>query len=784
VSLLTAQVAQAQDNTPSDESSGGHEIIVTAQFRAQNLQDTPVAITAVNAEMLEARNQTNIKDIATQAPNVSIDQTPAGYGASAQVTIRGVGQTDSSLALEPGVGIYIDDVYYSTVFGNVFDLLDLDRVEILRGPQGTLAGKNSIGGAIKLFNKKPGPQTDGFIEATYGSYNLAKITGASSFTILPDQLYARVSGSFSHRDGYVTQYDYACLNPGKTTLPLLSTTASGCVLGHEGGGNDVSLRGALRWVPSDSLEININGDYSNFDDEPTPNTLVLAETRPSNSPQFGANYHDFQSPDPYTTYATYADGSFVPPRKVALKAWGVSGTVDLKLSDTISLKSITAYRDHSGELAQDTDASPLPMGLSYNPISIKQFTQEVRLNANIADAIDLTVGGFYFDGKGRNWGRSVQLPLDFQLNDLQSSTSYSGFAHATWAVTDRLNLTGGLRYSNEEKHFQFGRVNPLTQAPPCSYGVCDVNGVSGVAKTKRVDYRAVVDYRWSDQLMTYAQFSTGFKGGGINPRPYYQNQVAPFGPESINAYEIGFKADFLDRTLRFNVAAFYNDYKDIQIRTQGRFFNVNLPIQNNSLLPLYNPFEDAFNDNTGLPYATPVTGTSPSGVTQNAGKAKVKGIEAELSYEPGSGLMINAAVSYLDFQFVDLDPTSQAYVSGIRDTYITAYTPKWKASIGVQYELEIGSAGTITPRVDYSYQSEMWSNAINSNFNHLAPRNMVNARLTYEAPDKDWQVALEVSNLTNERYYQSLFDFYNAQGTVTGVPVRPREWAVSVKRRF
>ena len=200
---------QPQTNNATDESV----IIVTAQLRQQNIQDTPLAITAVTGDMLEQRSQTNITDIAAQMPNLLLQKNPAGSGNSVRVYIRGVGQADQSPSVEPGVGTYIDDIYYGTVLGSAFDLTDLDRIEVLRGPQGTLAGFNTLGGAIKLYSRKPTGDGGGYLEVSLGSLNRRDVKASADFAVVPDMLFARINGVTRNRDGYVTNYDYACLNP-------------------------------------------------------------------------------------------------------------------------------------------------------------------------------------------------------------------------------------------------------------------------------------------------------------------------------------------------------------------------------------------------------------------------------------------------------------------------------------------------------------------------------------------------------------------------------------------
>ena len=254
ISLAAASPAYAQDEgtaqddtaTAQDTSSGQggeQEIFVTAQFREQRLQDTPLAITAIPGELLEARSQDSFVEIANQAPNVVLRQQGASFGPSIGASIRGIGQFDFSPAYEPGVGIYIDDVYYSALTGANFDLLDLERVEILRGPQGTLQGRNSVGGAIRLITRRPDADGGGFVEAAYGSRQLFAFRGGATFTIT-DGLYARIAGTVRQQEGFVDRIDYGCANPG-SGIP--STRGAGdCVISQFGGVGYAAVRGAIR----------------------------------------------------------------------------------------------------------------------------------------------------------------------------------------------------------------------------------------------------------------------------------------------------------------------------------------------------------------------------------------------------------------------------------------------------------------------------------------------------------------------------------------------------------
>ncbi|MFO7326128.1 MAG: TonB-dependent receptor plug domain-containing protein, partial [Pseudomonadota bacterium] len=270
--MLCAGIATVA--TAAEELDELEEVVVTAQFREQNVQDTPLAITAVSAEMLENRNQTNITEITAQAPSVMLKPQSAMYGPAIAAYIRGIGAGDFNPALEPGVGIYIDDVYFATLTGGIMDLLDLDRVEVLRGPQGTLAGRNSIGGAVKLYSKKPTAENSGSFHVTYGSRDRLDLRGTANFA-LTDNLFVRISGVDKKQDGYVKRLDYGCVYPNNPFgIPAQRPTTAGCVLGKDSNVNYSAARAAIRWLASDRAEINLSADYVNDRRNPTGVVLV------------------------------------------------------------------------------------------------------------------------------------------------------------------------------------------------------------------------------------------------------------------------------------------------------------------------------------------------------------------------------------------------------------------------------------------------------------------------------------------------------------------------------
>jgi len=760
LSLAWTGQAAAQD---SPDSATVGEVVVTAQFREQNIQQTPIAITAVNAAMLEQRSQTSVEQVANQAPNVTLKPQGTAFGPSLAASIRGVGQYDFNPALEPGVGLYVDDVYYPTLTGSILDLLDLDRLEILRGPQGTLAGKNSIGGAVKLYSKKPNGETGGFIQGAYGSLDRMELRGGVNFALVPDKLFARLSGVHKQYDGYVDRLDYKCANPS-STIPTLAS-GKDCLLGTEGGRNYSAFRGALRWLATDKLEVNLIADVTTEDSDPAANVVRYANNTANPNIQLGGTPYDsrFVTDGQYIAYATFRIPSppglneFIADPAVKFKGWGTSATVDYKLNDDMALKYIASYRSYTSSWADDNDASPLVLGLGANRLRNMNLSQELRLNGSLGSAIDYTVGGFYFRQKSVYSTHQYLMyvvgagPLfDFFGGDPVKAHTKAGFAHAVWHATDKLNVTGGLRYTKEDKSYTFSRTN-RAGAPHPILGA--TNGVQGNYAGDRWDYRVSLDYQVLPNLMAYVTTSTGFKGGGINPRPFVIAQVQPFGPETLTAYEAGFKSTLFDRKVRLNGAVFDNKYKNIQLTLLS--------------CPQFG-------------------GPGPCALPSNAGDATLKGAELELEARPTQGLTIDGSISYIDFQFTRIDPAAGGPTSpgGVQINMKAPFTPKWKWSAGVQYEIPLQGLGSITPRIDVSHQSSLFTNAVNGPNNQLPSYTTANGRLTWRPEIEGLEVSFEVTNLFDKYYYVTLFDLSGPSGSATGQPAMPRQWAVTVKKTF
>ncbi|MDX9874966.1 MAG: TonB-dependent receptor [Spongiibacteraceae bacterium] len=738
-SLLAVAITLISGAVCAQSTGQIEEVVVTAQFREQNLQSTPISITAMNAEMLSARGHANVIDVASAAPGVTLQPPSAGTGKSMAASIRGIGQYDFNLALEPGVGIYIDDVYHPTLFGSVFDLLDLERVEVLRGPQGTLAGKNSIGGAIKLHSRKPTGDGDGFIEATAGSNSRRDFRAAYDFSLIPDQLFMRVSAVSKFRDGHVDRVDYGC----HTGLVPAQVIDHGCRIGSEGGEDYHGMRAALRWLPTENLEVNFAVDLSEDDSE--AGASILATTfDPANAST------PYISPDPYTSYATYTnlDKGYSVPATSTASGEGYALDISYQISDQLTLRSITSYREYEAAWSMDVDGGPISTTLQRYMLEYESTTQEFRLSGiALNDSLDYTLGTYWFRGRGIQYARADLGPVgDFLTADPADTDHLAVFLHTSWRPVDALELSFGLRYTDEEKEVAYVRLDPANPSQPAAPPFGPLDGTSAVTPEDRVDYRASVSYNWTDNFMTFASVSTGYKGGGINPRAFTPAQVVPFGPEELIAYEIGFKSDWFDRRARLNVSAFFNDYEDIQLTITTGYADFPL-----STIPL------------------------------NVGEAEIKGVELELQLEPIDGLLIDIAASTLDFKYTSL--TDEAQASGVKYGMIREFTPEKQGTLGIQYRIPLGSFGSITPRLDVVYQGSFHTGADNSAFNYNDSYTYSNAKLTYTAPSEKWEVALSATNLTDKEYFVNTFA-NPSSGTVSKTPARPREYALSVRYNF
>jgi iron complex outermembrane receptor protein len=815
--LSPGSFAQNAGPTKEDELE---EVVVTARFREENLQSTPLAISAFSEEDLTARSITNVSDLGSTVPNAFVRQSVSNFGPTQTIGMRGLIQGDFSYAFEPAVGIYIDDIYHGTLTGSTMDLLDLERVEVLRGPQGTLFGINTMGGAVRLISKKPSGDAGSSLDVTYGSRNRVDVKGMANFSLVEDKLFARVSGIARRQDGYGQRLDYTCemirrgtpqlagigdgrgaggvaVTPGSAadiSFPQVLDPREGCSLGSLGGSESNGARLQLRYLASDVLEFNLSGDYSTQLSDPPVEAQLNARNDTGYAATILSRYglgitameRNMVSPDPYTNFATYGnvvDGTAYDPN-VRLHAWGTSGTVDYDIPDQkMHLKFITGYRTYDTTWINDSDLTPFELLQTPSLQEHRQYQAELQFTGlSFNERLDWTLGGFYYDSRSRSYylANFVTFNLKFTADDLFTSKNKSAFAHGNFKITDRLSFAGGLRYSDEAKTNWFRHYGPGQYVSPAPLGFGG----------DHISYKVGLDFQATDNLFTYASVSDGFTSAGVTPRIFTPEQLQPLDGERVTSYEIGAKLELFDRKVRINSAVFYMDYAKRLTQVTAR----ECALLNNGVDPGQPVFGLGATDpcpagtpsgNLPLSAGTARNGTSWFFYTQAPGE--VKGFETEISLFPVRDLMINVAAGYNEFTGDQKDPTRNNY----RDPS-AVLQPKWNLNAGAQYAFQLGNGARLTPRLDWSFQSYRTNGTVSLPQRDPDDINggygLVNARLSYDPADGGWQVALALQNALDKFYWQQLGTATLRTGLPStgrvGTPGRPREWSLTVSKKF
>ncbi len=662
---LPEGAAIAQDNDGGPKTID--QIIVTARKREENLQDTPLAVTALTADALEDLGVEDTSDISNLAPNVYLTQTP-GSAANIGTAIRGVSNAEPLQTVEAGVALYIDDAYLARASGAVLDLVDLERVEVLRGPQGTLYGRNATGGAIKFISAKPSEERSlkqKFTIGTFGEFssrtsvNVGEIGSGTN-------LYGRGTFLYKERDGYVNNRNASDgEDPG-----AYETTA---------------FRLALRWEPTEDLTVDYSYDY--VDTEGYDALFQLFAV----SPGLAASFAGAGTPlAPTTDRRESVNLDFQQASEHKTQGHNLTFEWDLGFA---TLTSISTYRDwENTENATELDGSAGLNVFGLNPMFAPglltnvqlfaasnereqdQFTQELRLQGDLFESVQWTVGAYYFEEEFEELnpqqfivpaGGMLPLPLQ-QFGGLFYSgeaESWALFASATWTpdcFDQRLSFTGGVRYSDDQKEFVQTISNPMDPAFPRRGNDADFNSF---------DWDFAVNFAATEDINVYGRVATAYKAGGFNPRA--SSTLEPFDEEELTSYEIGVKALLLDGRLRVNAAYFYSEYEDIQVNQ----------------------------------FASGAGGASS--VTVNAGEATIQGIEVETLWLITDNLTFQGSWGLLDpeyDEFLARNPVTNAVVD-IADKASFGYQPNQTALLALHYESDpLGADGlVVSARLEWRY---------------------------------------------------------------------------------
>ena len=734
--LIAVQVgalaALATHPVLSQESSGFalEEVVVTAQKRAESTQDIPISVQAFSSSAIDKLGANNLSDLSEAAP--SLDIGGLGKGSQQWMGMRGVTDFARNIGIDARMGVYIDGVYQGRSYSADVPLLGLESVELLRGPQGTLFGKNTETGAISLNTRKPTEDFQAEVGAEYGRYEMGKFTGYVNGAIT-DTLFASASGSYQQGDGY---YDNIFLNKD---VGDWDTTAG---------------RAQLRWLPSDMFDIRLSGDYAK-----------------KNSDQPLATNADLK---PYKTQQNYVttDDS---------KNWGTALTADVFLDGDYTLTSISAFRHNEFETLADDDYTPLELvSVNFNEDS-DQYSQEFRLASPVEEKYDW-VGGMYYFYNDLSSARTVALgetligqlappPLQPFAGAIAGYTevpnkltveTWAAYVHGNYRFTPEIELTAGIRYTAESKDLdkwsQISYPNdpavaagleaqtgfPLTQSPGVLLGAINYDKVTDDRDDDDWSPTIGLNYFLEEEIMLYVKYARGNKSGGWNADFMTDGlEYFSYEPESVDSYEAGIKSTLLDDSLRLNAAYYYSEYDDFQV------------------------FQTVFNSTD-----------NPSVQLTNAASVANQGVELESVWIPMDQLQFTLNAAWLDTNYDDFVNQDGADYT---DNELP-FSPEWKVYAGAQYIQPVGSFGDLTFNVAYAYTDEQYTDPSNVEPFVIDSYGVWNARVTLTPVSEAWEVSLWGKNLGDEEYQMQ--SNLNLLGTPRFTWGEPQMYGISGKYFF
>ena len=706
------------------------EILVTARKRTENLQTTPVSVAAFTAAALERQGIDTLVDLGQHVANLSMISGQGGGTSQTQISIRGVGQSDFILTSDQSVGLYLDGVYFPRSIGASLDLIDIERIEVLRGPQGTLFGRNTTAGAVQIISAGPQDTLSGKAELTTGQFDRLDFKGSVNLP-LGERVSSRLSIASLNQDGYGTRlFD-----------------------GTDGADTDVLAgRAALRAQLTDALQADLIVDYSRKRGHGGLERLVRIDPSDPNLAFYNSFLvsqglppadERFITDDPNTTWS----GS---RNQDDNEIGGASLTLDWSGAD-LNFKSITAWRSMEVQSGYDFDGTPYPLAEQNLNLEQDQLSQELQLGGSAAagrlewitglfyfheDAQDLQDIPFYQPVIATGGGSFVRVPGGFSFTSFvsQETQSFAAYGQGTYRLNDRWSATAGLRYTNEEKTLDSAVDGAFTRP---------LGTVSD--SWSDVSPRLGLEYRINDRAMAYASASRGFRSGGFNGRNTSPNPPQSFDPETILAYEVGLKSETEGRRLRLNSAFFYYDYSDFQGLTLDSFSGITITVGNIAKVEMY-------------------------------------GAEFDLTAKPMDALQLSLAAGYVHHDIAEVAPGAQIT---IRPDTRLINAPEWTATAAVDYTLPAGKAGDIGLHVDYGWKSDVEFFLPNFPDEGQDAYGVLNARIGFTPRGSSWQVEVFGDNLGDETYR-----VFAENGTSLGIPAttasfaRPREWGARFRVWF
>ena len=694
-SALLVPVSVMAQESGSEETRGLERIEVTARKTVETLQEVPVSITSIGAAELAENGMSVMTEIQQFSPNTTL-QVSRGTNSTLTAFIRGVGQQDPVWGFEPGVGIYIDDVYIARPQGAVLDLFDLERVEVLRGPQGTLYGKNTIGGAIKYVTKKMSGETEFSFDATVGSYSQRDLKVMGQIP-LSDKLYLGVAAAKLTRDGF-----------GKFLIAPEGQD-------RENYNKDLfSARLTLEYQANEDVFIRFNYDKTK-DDSNAKGGYRLVDSILTEAPQPTSVY------DSYSSLPTW--------NEVDLE--GMSLTVNWDVNENWTFKSVTASREGDSPTNIDFDNTPLAIFDVPAKYTDEQFSQEFQLNYSGED-ITLVSGFYYYDAEacGIYDAYLMAFGISIEQSGCTDTESYAVYAQTSYDINDKWSTTLGLRYTKDEKQGKVDAGVRVGQAYP------ETGWVAGYVRPdypenlviddkeswSRFTPRVGVEYQDSEDTMFFASYSQGFKSGMYNPRANFPQPAA--APEIVDSFELGVKSDLTD-TFRFNATAFYLDYTDRQ-------YVVNVPSEDLS---------------------------EPTQRIANVGESEASGLEVEVTYLATENLTINAALGTIDAEFTEVRAVdAEGNSIDLSDNFVISNTPEYTFNLGLNYEVQ-ADIGDFVFNANYYYRDDYELFEAPDELLQQDGYGLINMSINWYSNESEWHAGLHFKNLSDEEYRVGGYNF-------------------------
>jgi iron complex outermembrane receptor protein len=686
------------------------EIIVTAQKREQSLQETAVSITAFSGEALRQLNLTNSVDVASQTPNFSIG-TPVGAGNNPSIVLRGVGLNDFNDNNESNIAVYVDEIYQSAMAGLTFQLFDVERVEVLRGPQGTLYGRNATGGLVHYVTKRPTSDFDLYGDLTFGSYSQVKFEGAvggGSETVM-----ARLSVATNQADGYVDN------RVGK----------------DPNDADNIALRGQILFQLSEQWSVLLNAHYSDSD-------ALAAAYQHEGTAGDGFDFFGYQDTDGDAWAGDY-------DRTGPLKIENSGAFIDLNWQgEQIGMKWITGVASVEKFHQEDTDAGNVDFGAGslVRPdfaAETDQLTSELRFFGE-SERLHWVAGVYYFDnevdGSGTRLDLSGLFDVDFHVDYLQETTSIAAFGQLDYALNERWELTGGIRFTNEEKDFTYINTETNFDAFVYEFSPATAGDLSEISEDV-LSGRVGVNFHASDDLMFFGNISTSFKSGGFNSGfldPSLELENLPFDKEELVSYEVGMKSTFAGGRMRFNATAFYYDYTDLQALS----------------------FEGV------------------SSFISNASDASITGAEFELFANPTDALEIGLGLGLLD---ATADGIGLPDGTVLEDSNLVLAPDVQFNAIG-RYTIPIGESALVL-QLDTNYSDEVFFDIKNQDVARQSSYWVWNGSISYRFNDH-FDLSVWGKNLFEEDYKVYTFDFTGFFGLNQQMYGPPRWYGVTLRYQY